>query len=66
MRLPGATISVPPGLALPEGARAQAVTQGPGWWAVVTVDGRILIFDAGGGLLREIPVGALATPDPAR
>ncbi|TFL18918.1 hypothetical protein DR046_07925 [Jannaschia formosa] len=54
LRVP--SVTVPEALALPEGARAQAVTRGPGWWAVVTEDGRILIFDAAGTLVREIAV----------
>ncbi len=47
----------PPGLpdsiALPEGTSAIAFTRGPGWYAVVTGDNRILIFDAGSGTLRQ-------------
>jgi hypothetical protein len=64
IRLPAATVTVPPALPLPEGARAQAVTQGPGWWAVVTEDGRILLYDGGGAPLREIPAPELAGREP--
>jgi hypothetical protein len=49
-------MSPPEALALPEGATAAAVTRGPDWWAVVTTDGRILIFDAGGALRDEVAV----------
>lgn len=65
-RLPGgATASPPPpalpaAIALPEGATAQAVTAGPGWWAVVTVSGDILLYGADGALLRRIPAAELA------
>ncbi|PWJ16982.1 DUF6476 family protein [Jannaschia seohaensis] len=49
-------IPVPEALTLPEGATPHAVTQGPGWWAVVTEGGRILIFDGAGALLDEVAV----------
>ena len=54
LRVP--SVPVPEALALPEGATPQAVTQGPGWWAVVTTDGRILIFDGAGTLTDEVQV----------
>lgn len=44
---------LPDTLELPEGATVQAVTQGRDWWAVVTGDDRILIFDAETGALRQ-------------
>lgn len=48
---------LPDRVTLPEGARALSFTQGPDWLAVVTEDGRILIFDpAGGEPRREIQV----------
>lgn len=48
-------VPLPDRLALPEGAQASAYTQGDGWAAVVTTDGRILIYDpATGALRREI------------
>lgn len=53
--------AVPQGLTLPEGARAQAVTFGTGWTAVVTTDQRILIFGADGTLRQEVPLD-LPTP----
>lgn len=53
-RMPDGNVPVlPETLVLPDGARAQAVTAGPGWWAVVTEDGRILIFDRATGALRQ-------------
>ena len=72
-RLPGGATApappappVPPGLpeaiALPEGAAPQAVTAGPGWWAVVTRSGEVLFYDAEGALLRRIEAGELAAP----
>ena len=52
--------ALPDTLELPEGASVQAVTAGPGWWAVVTPAGEILLFDAGGALLRRISAPELA------
>lgn len=49
-------VAVPDDLALPAGAKVHAVTQGPGWWAVVTQGGRILIFDQSGALRDEVTV----------
>jgi hypothetical protein len=54
LRVPA--VAVPEALALPGGARPMAVTRGPGWWAVVTRDGRILIFDGSGALADEVAV----------
>jgi len=38
---------------LPEGVRANAVTMGADWFAVVTEDDRILIFDRDSGEIRQ-------------
>ena len=46
--------SLPDGFALPDGARAQAVTFGTGWIAVVTTDDRILLFGRDGSLRQEV------------
>ncbi len=64
-RLPGASSAptvpnLPEALALPEGAVPQAVTAGPGWWAVVTDAGDILLFDADGAFLRRIEAAELS------
>ncbi|OYW54741.1 MAG: hypothetical protein B7Z31_11260 [Rhodobacterales bacterium 12-65-15] len=48
------TPSLPDGIALPQRAKAVAVTFGIGWIAVVTEDDRILIFDADGSLRQEV------------
>ncbi|MGR3795459.1 DUF6476 family protein [Vannielia sp. SX4] len=48
--------SFPEEIALPAGAEVQAYTAGPGWHAVVTTDGRILIYAADGTLRQEIEV----------
>ncbi len=57
---PEPTLALPESIALPAGARAIAVTRGPSWLAVVTSDGRILIYSEDGAqLLRDIEVGAL-------
>lgn len=49
----GDDLALPEQLVLPEGARATAFTQGPDWLAVVTQDGRILIYDRASGALRQ-------------
>ena len=40
-------------VALPDGVRAEAVTFGAGWYAVVTDADTILIFDSATGALRQ-------------
>jgi len=45
--------ALPGSITLPEGARATAFTQGGEWYAVVTSDGRILVFDRETGTLRQ-------------
>jgi len=44
---------IPAAITLPDGATAQAFTQGRGWYAVVTQDDQILIFDQLTGKLRQ-------------
>ena len=44
---------LPDQITLPDGATAQAVTMGNGWYAVVTTDNRILIFDQLTGSMRQ-------------
>ena len=44
---------LPDTIALPEGATATAFTQGPDWYAVVTSDDKILIFNRKTGTLRQ-------------
>ncbi|MGR3495597.1 DUF6476 family protein [Citreimonas sp.] len=44
---------LPERIALPDGTTATAFTQGPDWYAVVTADDRILIFDRAAGTLRQ-------------
>jgi hypothetical protein len=47
----------PSSILLPEGAEATAFTRGDGWLAVVTRDGRILIYgEEGGAVVQEIEV----------
>lgn len=47
--------TMPEQITLPEGVNATALTIGQGWWAVVTDDDRILIYDQlTGGLRQEI------------
>ena len=52
-RLRDAGPVLPETVTLPEGARATAITQGSGWYAVVTEDQQILIFDRLTGQLRQ-------------
>ncbi len=48
---------LPSRIVLPEGVKAQAFTQGEGWFAVVTEDQRILIYGRDGAtLLQEVAV----------
>lgn len=44
---------LPETLTLPDGVQAQAVTMGDGWYAIVTNDDRILIYDRITGALRQ-------------
>ena len=55
MRLnaPNATVSFPDSIELPKGVIATAFTKGDGWYAVVTDDQEILIFDAESGAIRQ-------------
>ncbi|WP_298676791.1 DUF6476 family protein [uncultured Lentibacter sp.] len=59
IRLQADVPPLPARISLPEGTKAQAVTQGENWFAVVTQDGRILVFARDGStLLQEITVEA--------
>lgn len=44
---------LPDSITLPDGSTPLAVTAGPGWYAVVTDDGTILVYDATSGALRQ-------------
>lgn len=44
---------LPDQITLPEGVTAQAITAGQGWYAIVTQDNRILIYDQNTGDLRQ-------------
>ena len=44
---------IPAQITLPDGAKARAFTQGDGWYAVVTDQDTILIFDQLTGKLRQ-------------
>jgi hypothetical protein len=46
-------VALPEAITLPDGARATAFTQGADWFAVVTDDDRILIYDRQSGALRQ-------------
>jgi len=45
--------SLPADIELPAGTTAAAVTFGRGWYAIVTTDDRILIFDSASGNVRQ-------------
>ena len=52
-------LALPDYIELPEGTRATAFTQAPTWYAVVTSDDRILIFNRDSGeLAQDIPVNS--------
>ena len=53
LQRPALLPALPAGITLPEGAEATAFTQGAGWYAVVTADDRILIFDRATGRLAQ-------------
>lgn len=53
IRLQAPSITLPEQVTLPDGVAATAYTQGQGWFAVVTDDDRILIFDGQNGALRQ-------------
>ncbi|RBW61831.1 DUF6476 family protein [Ruegeria sp. A3M17] len=53
IRLSDRTPTLPDQIELPDGAKAQAVTIGSNWYAVVTDDNRILIFDKTTGKQRQ-------------
>ncbi len=50
---PATVPALPTSITLPDGATATAFTVGPGWYAVVTGDNRILIYDTASGALRQ-------------
>lgn len=46
-------LALPESVTLPDGTEAEAFTQTRDWYAVVTGDGRILVFDRTTGALRR-------------
>jgi len=50
---PAPLLGLPEAMTLPEGAKAQAFTQGGDWYAVVTDQDQILIFDRASGALKQ-------------
>jgi hypothetical protein len=53
-RVPAGTqMALPVAITLPHGTIATAFTQGPNWYAVVTANDEILIFDLATGALRQ-------------
>lgn len=53
IRLNADPLPLPERIALPEGVRATAFTQGDDWFAVVTDDDRIMIYDRATSDLRQ-------------
>ncbi len=47
------SVEVPDEITLPDGARASAFTRGEGWFAIVTDDDEILIYNRVTGNLRQ-------------
>lgn len=51
---PAAAVPVlPDTITLPDGAVPQAITAGPGWFLIVTQDGRALVYGPDGTLTSE-------------
>lgn len=46
-------VPLPDQITLPDGSTATAFTVGPDWYAVVTADQQILIYDRANGALRQ-------------
>jgi hypothetical protein len=46
-------LPLPASITLPDGSKAETFTQGDDWFAVVTSDNRILIYDRVTGKLRQ-------------
>lgn len=54
IRMPGGgALPLPDTIVLPDGAQATAFTRGTDWYAIVTDDDTILIYDAATGALRQ-------------
>jgi len=53
LNAPGAALVLPEQITLPDGARASAFTMGSDWYAVVTHDDDILIYNQVTGTLRQ-------------
>jgi hypothetical protein len=53
IRLQSNPPALPDAITLPDGTTATAFTQGPDWFAVVTSDDRVLIFDRTTGALFQ-------------
>jgi hypothetical protein len=56
IRFPERGVELPETITLPEGVEASAFTVGRDWYAIVTADDRILIYDRGTGELRQTVV----------
>ena len=54
IRLNADPLPLPDRITLPEGVTATAFTQGTDWFAVVTSDNRILIYDRTTSALRQV------------
>jgi hypothetical protein len=53
LNAPSPQMALPEQITLPDGSRASAFTIGSDWYAVVTEDDKILIFDQVTGTLRQ-------------
>ena len=52
-------LALPDYITLPDGTRATAFTQAPNWYAVITDDDKIFIFDRDSGdLTQEISINS--------
>lgn len=50
---PPSALALPDSITLPAGQSAQAFTRGSDWYAIVTGDDTILIYDVNSGALRQ-------------
>ena len=45
--------ALPAAITLPDGVSVQSMTAGPGWYMIVTTDGRALVYGTDGALVSE-------------
>lgn len=53
IRFSSSAPALPDSITLPDGVRAEAITFGRSWYAIVTDEAQILIYDRATGVLRQ-------------